>query len=84
MPISEEMERRLQDERKAGETLLLETLQLRGALETALCMLDPDHSGGEGSERAMQDDYVKVHNELTLRRETGSMLSKKKVSYFQC
>lgn len=92
MPVSTEMERKFQDQNRAGETLLIETLELRGALERILVLMEPsptedggvDGRGeGEGSrpsELVQQQKYVALHNEMMRLREIGTSFSMKKVT----
>ena len=78
MPMSEELERKFKEEKKAGEVLLIQTLELRGALERVLSLED-DPALSEKEEESLQWRYVEIHRELVLLRERSAALSNKKV-----
>jgi len=78
MPVSEELEKRFREEKKAGQALLIQTLELRGALEKVLSLED-DPAPSEVEEVSLQRRYVEIHRELVLLRERSAALSNKKV-----
>ena len=73
------MEQKCHDERLAGETLLLGTLQLRGMLERALSLVEPVQGEEEMEGVELQQKYVRVHSELAALREDNYRLSTNKV-----
>ena len=85
MPVSMDMERKFQDQNRAGATLLLEMLELRGALERSLVLVEPvPRQKGEEPcppELERQNRYVKLHTEVIGLRDVGTDLSKKKVGH---
>lgn len=83
MPMSEELVQKLTKEKAAGETLLIQTLELRGALESIVSLTDDPTPFGVG-EREHQRKYLEVHRELALLREKSADLSRKKVWLLAC
>lgn len=84
LPLSSEREEQFRTEQRMAESTLLQTLQLRGALEAALCLLNSLENGteggrGDGEDFHLQERYVEKHHELEKLREMRSELSKKKV-----
>lgn len=79
-PISEETQRRMMEDRQAGQVQLMETLELRGAIERILALRHTSHSSkGAGQWVELQKRYIEAHGELTQLRQLSAELSKKKV-----
>ena len=61
---------------------LMETLELRGAIERILALRHTTHSSkGAGQWVELQKRYIEAHEELVQLRQLSAELSKKKVSH---
>ena len=89
------MRERLEKEKQEAERELLDTLQLRAALEKELCLLEPyTPSASQASSpgkaavlpaekvgtQSSMEQYVDTHVRLATARQIGTQFSRKKVS----
>ena len=77
-PLSGGLRSQLMTQCGEGEQLLSETLTLRAALHKIMTRgKGREAEGGEAKQR--QDEYVRLHTELTTLRAKSSFFSKRKV-----